>query len=182
MNERRRPPRGARRREQIVEIARRRFTELGYDATTIGDIAVELDVSKAAIAYYFPTKDRFLDELLAPVIDELEAAVAAAGDGPRTVLCSYLDVLIRHHDLAIWMDTDPAVARSERYTERLSGLNSNVVSVITGRSRRKADRVRALGVLGGIWRPVREADPDDLERLRDDIVTVALEGYAAAVG
>lgn len=171
--------RGPARRALIVEVARRRFTEVGYDATTIGDIADELGLSKAAIAYYFPTKDRFLDELLDPLLDELERAVTEAGREPRAALGAYLATLVGHRDLAVWMDTDPAIARHERFGSRLSAVNDRTIATITGRSRRTVDRVRAMAVLGGIWRPVREAAADDLAPHLDDIVEVALAGVDA---
>ena len=66
--------RGAARRQAIVDTARNRFTTLGYDGTTIGDLATELDISKAAVAYYFPTKDTFLDEFVTPFVEVDEAA------------------------------------------------------------------------------------------------------------
>lgn len=162
-----------------MAIARRRITEQGYDAMSIGDIAAEMEVSKAAIAYYFPTKDRFIDEFAAPVVDDLEVAVSDAGDDPATVLDAYLSVLIRHRDLAVWLDTDPAVARDSEWGDRLGAINEHVIAAITGRSRRKSDRLRALGVLGGVWRPARESSADELERHRADIVAAALDGYAA---
>lgn len=146
---------------------------------TIGDIATELDVSKAAIAYYFPTKDRFIDEFAAPLVTALDDAVTEAGGDATAVLGAYFDVLIAHLDMAVWLDTDPAIGRDTEWGDRLSAVNDRVIKVVTGGSRRKADRLRALGVLGGIWRPARESTADELSQHRDEIVASAIDGYAA---
>jgi AcrR family transcriptional regulator len=161
------------RRTGIVETARRRFTTRGYDGTTIGDLAAELGISKAAIAYYFPTKETFLDEFVTPLLDDLEQAVDAADD-PREALSGYLSAILEHHDVAIWMDTDSAIQNDSRYGGRLADINRALTAILTGRSRRKADRIRALAVLGGVWRPARELPTDDLIAHHDEIVDTAL--------
>jgi AcrR family transcriptional regulator len=43
-------------RLQIAETARRLFSERGFDAITVGQIAKEADVSEATVFNYFPTK------------------------------------------------------------------------------------------------------------------------------
>lgn len=161
------------RRAGIVTTARRRFTTLGYEGTTIGDLASELGISKAAVAYYFPTKDTFLDEFVTPLLDQLEAAISAAGSA-REALTAYLDVLLDQHDLAVWIDTDPTVQNHPVHGARLSKINRRLVSLITDRSRRKSDQVRGLAMLGGVWRPVRELGEADLRAHRDEIVDAAL--------
>ncbi|NNE11656.1 MAG: TetR/AcrR family transcriptional regulator [Ilumatobacter sp.] len=161
------------RRAAIVDTARQRLTTVGYNGTTIGDLATEIGISKAAIAYYFPTKNTFLDEFVTPVLDRLEAALAEA-DEPRAALLAYLDVLIDAHDIAIWIDTDPTVQNHPVHGARLARVNRQLLSLLTGRSRRKADRIRGLSILGGVWRPVRELSADDLRAHRDEIVDTAM--------
>lgn len=168
---------GARtRRTRIVATARQRFTARGYDGTSIGDLAGELAISKAAIAYYFPTKERFLDELVEPFLDRLEASLHPEMS-PREAVDVYLAALEDHHDVAVWLDRDTALQNNEEFGGRLDELNKMVVRIITGRSRRKADRIRALAVLGGLWRPTRELEPDELRDHHDDIVDAALAAY-----
>lgn len=168
--------RSADRRKMIVAAARARFTMLGYDGTTIGDLAAELGISKAAIAYYFPTKETFLDELVTPFIDALEQGVGEAA-GPRDVASAYLSAIVAHHDLALWIDTDPAIQSNPRFGGRLNEINTRVTKSFTGRSRRKSDAIRALGVLGGLWRPARELPVVDLVGHFDEIVDAASASY-----
>ncbi len=44
-------------KEQIVKVASKYFSEVGYDKATLDDVAKEVGVSKAAIYYHF--KDKF---------------------------------------------------------------------------------------------------------------------------
>ena len=44
------------RRAEIIAAAHRLFTERGYDATTVADIAAAADVAPRTVSLYFPTK------------------------------------------------------------------------------------------------------------------------------
>lgn len=166
-------PKSSARRQLIVDAAHRRFTTFGYEGTTIGDLATELDISKAAIAYYFPTKETFLDEFVEPFVTSLAEAVAAA-ESPDDTLRAYLSVIVADHETAVWIDTDPTIQNHVEYGPRLADINRKVTKMLTGGSRRKADHIRALGVLGGLWRPAREISTDDLIDHFDEIVEAAL--------
>ena len=157
----------------IVDAARERLTTLGYDATTVGDLARQLNISKAAISYYFPTKDMILDEFVTPVLDQMEA-VADLADTADEALAAFLSVIVEHHDLAVWIDTDQAVQNHPVYGPRLTSINERLIKLIIGGSRRKADRIRALSVLGGLWRPARELPTADLISHHAEIVHAAL--------
>lgn len=70
----------------IVEAAREEFSERGYSATSIRDIAQRAEVSLSAMYYYFKGKQ----ELLVAILDEghdayfgaCDEALAAVGDDP----------------------------------------------------------------------------------------------------
>ena len=77
-------------REAILESARRRFAELGYDATTIRAVAAGAGVDPALVHYFFGTKgDLFVAAIEYPVNPaELVERVVAGGledIGPRLV-------------------------------------------------------------------------------------------------
>ena len=158
----------------IVDAARERLTTLGYDATTVGDLARQLNISKAAISYYFPTKDMFAEKKeKGTVLDQMEA-VADLADTADEALAAFLSVIVEHHDLAVWIDTDQAVQNHPVYGPRLTSINERLIKLIIGGSRRKADRIRALSVLGGLWRPARELPTADLISHHAEIVHAAL--------
>jgi AcrR family transcriptional regulator len=76
---------GSETRERILDVAQELFTHRGYDKTSLRDIAERLEITKAALYYYFERKEDILLELHrrlqvlgAGLLDELEAAP----DGP----------------------------------------------------------------------------------------------------
>lgn len=65
----------SKRREQIIEVAAHLFRELGYEVTTLKDVAARLGTDRASLYYYFSSKDALFQ---AVVRDVLERNVAAA--------------------------------------------------------------------------------------------------------
>lgn len=72
-------------REEIVEGARRVLMHKGMAATTIEAVAEEVGLTKAAIYYYFPSKDALMFEVMFGIFERhahgVHDAVAEAKDG-----------------------------------------------------------------------------------------------------
>lgn len=86
------PPRIARRerrrersRDEIVDAARRVLLRDGIAATTLAAVAKEVGLTKAALYYYYPSKDSLLFEIMFQNLElqtsAVHAAVAEARDG-----------------------------------------------------------------------------------------------------
>ncbi|WP_213953728.1 TetR/AcrR family transcriptional regulator [Variovorax sp. dw_954] len=89
----RREQRRNRSREEILEGARRVLLRSGISATTLDSVAREIGVSKAALYYYFPSKDALLFELVYGALDAHAQAVHGAtgkarngGDALRAIV------------------------------------------------------------------------------------------------
>lgn len=68
-------------RQRILDVALQLFLDRGYDATSLREIADELDFTKAALYYHFRSKDEILRVLLEPFeqfIVEFGARLTAA--------------------------------------------------------------------------------------------------------
>jgi AcrR family transcriptional regulator len=79
---------GAQTRERILAVAQDLFTRHGYDKTSLRDIAERLEITKAALYYYFPRKEDILLELhlrLHTLGETIIAELEAAPDGPTRV-------------------------------------------------------------------------------------------------
>ncbi|MGI5899550.1 MAG: TetR/AcrR family transcriptional regulator [Christensenellales bacterium] len=60
-------------KERILRASSRLFSDKGYDATRVNEIAQEAGVNKALIYYYFKNKEDILDTLLSSLSGELES-------------------------------------------------------------------------------------------------------------
>ncbi|HEY1740323.1 MAG TPA: helix-turn-helix domain-containing protein, partial [Acidimicrobiia bacterium] len=54
-------------RGEILAVASELFTDKGYDATSLREIAERLGITKAALYYHFPSKEDILRALLEPI-------------------------------------------------------------------------------------------------------------------
>lgn len=71
-------------REAILEAARRRFADHGYDGATIRGIAADADVDPALVHHYFGTKERlFVDAMQFPVVPSEVLATVVGFDRER---------------------------------------------------------------------------------------------------
>ncbi|MEV8214138.1 TetR/AcrR family transcriptional regulator [Leifsonia sp. NPDC077715] len=76
--------RGGRTRELAQQVALRLFTEQGYEATSLRQIADELGINKASLYYYFDGKEAIVQSLLDQRGDEAEELLAWVRDQPAS--------------------------------------------------------------------------------------------------
>ena len=102
-------------REAILTAAQRMFSEQGYDATSLRQIADAVGTTKAAVYYHFPAKEHMLLELTRPWLDalgglvaEMRSNAAKGGCDAAGTLEAYLDVCIAHHRTLNLLANDPA--------------------------------------------------------------------------
>src|SRR5688572_13353820 len=71
-------------RDEIVEIARKTFLELGYERASMAEISTRMGGSKATLYGYFPSKEalflaivnRLAEQYVSPAVQRLEESVA----------------------------------------------------------------------------------------------------------
>lgn len=61
--------------ETVLRVAIELFNRQGYDATSMGDLARELGLTKSAIYHHVPSKEHLLERALDEALDELTAAL-----------------------------------------------------------------------------------------------------------
>src|SRR5256885_16646819 len=71
-------------RSRIQDVALELFTEHGYEATSLREIAERLGVTKAALYYHFKTKDDIVASFMQDRVAELEEIVAWGQSRPMT--------------------------------------------------------------------------------------------------
>lgn len=65
--------------DAVLRRAIELFNTQGYDATSMGDLATSLGITKSAIYHHVPSKERLLELALDEALDELAGAVSVAG-------------------------------------------------------------------------------------------------------
>lgn len=63
----------------ILDSAAELFSEKGYTATSMADIASTVDISKAAIYHHFENKEALFTELLSSVLRDMDAVIVGLG-------------------------------------------------------------------------------------------------------
>jgi AcrR family transcriptional regulator len=88
-------------REQLVAVARQRFTEQGYAATSIEDIVQRAGVAKGALYHHFSGKDALFRAVYEAVLADVVSAVMAAASAEqepwasvRAGLSAFLDACL----------------------------------------------------------------------------------------
>ncbi|RPI58702.1 MAG: TetR/AcrR family transcriptional regulator, partial [Lysobacterales bacterium] len=81
-------------RERLLDAAVACFAADGVAATSLRGIALKAGVTPALVNYYFGSKqqllDAFIDERIAPVVQELRERLLAAGNDPRALLAAFV--------------------------------------------------------------------------------------------
>ena len=65
------PPKGERRKQQIVSTAKEMFMDKGFQSTHIGQVCDKLNIARGTVYQYFSNKKEILYNLLDEVIEEI---------------------------------------------------------------------------------------------------------------
>jgi len=171
------------RREELLNAALRLFAEKGFDGVSVADLVGEVGMSKAAFGYHLESKDELLIELVDPLLKRLEQVVSSYPRHPgfpdelELMLADYLDAMLEHRNIVIWVDGDKAVSSHPLVGRRLRATHDAMRQAIRGDRRSSVSRVLSASALGVIWRPLRNLTDVDLENqkaaLLDAVMSVA---------
>ena len=129
--------RSAARPEEILEAALSVFTEKGFDAARMEDVARVAGLSKAGVYLYFPSKTALLEALIqakvAPLAHNAEAIAKAGSADPMAALRAVLAV-------AVGLMRDPKVFAVPRL---VIGISSRFPQIADYYREHTVDRARA---------------------------------------
>ena len=186
--------------EAVLRVAVDLFNRQGYDATSVGDVARELGLTKSAIYHHVPSKEHLLQRAVDEALDALTVAldeVAAAegldaGARLRAAVRSSVRTLVAHLPavtllLRVHGNTPTekaALARRRSIDERLADMVR--VAVDEGVVRDDLDPLLISRLLFGTvnslteWvRPGHDAGLD-ADALADDVTAFAFDGLSSA--
>jgi AcrR family transcriptional regulator len=174
-------------RDAIRGVAVDLFSRLGYEKTSLREIADRVGMTKASLYYHYPSKQALLTAIVEPLIQQWRAVVDRAETLPhndanvRLVLGNVLDVLLKHRTIAGMFVRDAAAviqAIGPLFNELLK-LNLRLHGWLAGPSPAPHDRVRAVAATEALsaalgWSPF-------LDGVTDDEMRAALLDAATAV-
>ncbi|ETK32714.1 TetR family transcriptional regulator [Microbispora corallina] len=179
-------------RSRIQEVALRLFTEQGYEATSLREIAEALGVTKAALYYHFRTKEDIvvsLTEDRIAALDELIAWAARQPRGPRTraeILRRYVEDMNRgrHHEVMRFMERNQTALRGHNKMEMIRERMTALLDVLGEPGDPITTRLRrAMGIftLHAVWFVLIDDDLTEEQRM-DAAFQVAQELIEGADG
>jgi AcrR family transcriptional regulator len=172
-------------RQRIQRQALRLFTDRGYDATTVNDVADAAGVSAMTVYRNFPTKEDLVlyddfDQLTAATIAELPATGSLTDRIGRTVVTILDLVATTEHDLLLarlrLMISTPAL--QARHLDSQFRLQEAFVNAI-GPSQEYGARAAASAVLGVTHTALLRWAADDGE---PDLADLFREAFTATFG
>ena len=172
-------------RDRILEVAMELFTEHGYEATSLREIAEPLGFTKAALYYHFRSKEEILRALMEPAVD-LQRELIDRIAGSRSMeewaatLTWMADEMFANYRVFKLADRNRSsvetLAEASAFFEDHVRLHEQVEEAATRPDVAVADRVRivcALGCVGGFddfGGKLIDDQPRDI--LRTELLTV----------
>jgi AcrR family transcriptional regulator len=174
-------PQSAGTRAEILRTAMALFTTLGYDATSLRQIADRLGFTKAALYYHFPAKEHLAIELTRPWLDAISNLIALNRPDPavdeavrrRRLVEDYVDIVLAHHAVLRFLTQDAAAQKHPDVGKRALVLVLALQDALIGPDADDADRIRVGCAIGAIH-ATAIMDESALAVARPIVVSVAL--------
>jgi AcrR family transcriptional regulator len=149
--------RGRETRSRLRELALQLFAEQGYEQTSLREIAERLGVTKAALYYYYKSKEDIVRDLVEDYMAQIDELIAWGKDQPRSaetraeIVSRYLDIIVTgtavfrllHQNQAAVSSLAAAKGRGELFRERIDAL----VGLLTDPGAPMRDEIRAASCL-----------------------------------
>jgi AcrR family transcriptional regulator len=141
-------------RARILDAARDLFTEKGYEKVSLREVAEVVGLTKAALYYYFPTKEKMFEALVEPffgmqqVVYEL-LATPPNGESWAAALTSFLDWILEQRKLFELVQSNQTtfheLMHQVGHLEQHTAMHDRVNEALSDESVPLAARVRVAG-------------------------------------
>jgi AcrR family transcriptional regulator len=172
-------------RTRIQDVALALFTEQGYEATSLREIAEKLGVTKAALYYHFKTKDDIVTSLVEARLAAMDDLIKWARDQERTpaarqeFIRRYSADLMRgrHHVMMRFFERNQTALRDNPAVAMMRERMLAMLDFLIEPGAPLPERLRtalALFALHAVWFILQEPGITDEQR-EDAALQVALE-------
>ncbi|MBN2077513.1 MAG: TetR/AcrR family transcriptional regulator [Spirochaetes bacterium] len=199
------PPKGERRKQQIVDTAKQMFIDKGFQSTHIGQVCEELDIARGTVYQYFRNKKEILYAILDVVLEKIEDIFdkddfneffSTAPDSARVLdfvskrLVSCISVLLGE-PIVIKLIYKEIVGVDEEVNERvgqaIAEIKKAVAHEVEELMRRGVyreglnSRVTATMIIGGVMLVVYEYDRQNRDVLDNELIQSIAKHYLHGV-
>jgi AcrR family transcriptional regulator len=163
-------------RARILDAALDVFSEYGFEGSSLQQIADRLDLTKAALYYYFRSKDELLEALVEPAIkglDEILDACAGDKDTParrKEFLKQYVDYFLRQRRLVAYISRDLATLAHPAISTGSEERRARMAAIFAGADLDFSDRVRVTMAFGGMQAAIAQYPDADETELREALL------------
>ena len=169
-------------KQALLDTAKRLFSQQGYDATSLRQIADAVGMTKAAVYYHFPAKEHLLLALTRPMLDGMSELVTqlrtSKGTQPEDALSAYLDLFIEHLSIISVMARDPATQNHPDVGQRGRVLVESIQRLVAGRDASTERTVRTACAMG-VVHAIATLPPDVVLQKRETILAAAMAALDA---
>jgi AcrR family transcriptional regulator len=169
-------------RTRIQAVALELFTEQGYDATSLREIAERLGVTKAALYYHFKSKEEIVESLTGDQIKRVEAMIEWARTQPATLetrkefLRRYAEGMLssNHHKVMRFFERNQAAMKDRPSGKHFKDRIEVIVDILAEPGAPPARRLRAalaFFTLHASWFVLDSESISDAERMRTALET-----------
>lgn len=141
-------------REEITEVALELFARNGYEQTSLREISDRLNITKAALYYYFPSKLDVLRALMAPYTDDAEAWLAAAEADQqmdrRDLVGGFYDLSVRHRKVLRAALADSGAMEALGIVEQVLTWRQRLHALLIGTNPSPQAQAAAVIAVGGL--------------------------------
>jgi AcrR family transcriptional regulator len=162
-------------RQRIQQVAVELFTENGYEATSLREIAERLGVTKAALYYHFKSKDEIVQSLFDDQGAMIEKLIAWAQAQPRTnemrreFLRRYAALLHEqdHYKLMRFFERNQSSMQQHKAGSQIRERMLHMQQLLTDPDAPPTEQIRrslAIFALHSTWFTVRDPEVTDDQR------------------
>lgn len=143
------------RSDDLRLIALDEFATAGYAATSLQRIADLADSSKASVLYHYDSKERLLEAVLAPALDDLDALIdttAARGlelEHRPAFLEAFVDYLLQHRQVVHLVINQGSTLEDVPVMQRALGLMRRLAELFDLAASSPVEKLRYGIALGG---------------------------------
>ena len=164
-------------RTRIQAVALELFTEQGYDATSLREIAERLGVTKAALYYHFKSKEEIVESLTSDQIKRVETMIEWAQGEPPTIetrkefLRRYAEGMLssNHHKIMRFFERNQATMKDRKSGKHFRDRMGTVIDILAGADAPPARRLRAamaFFTMHASWFVLDDESISDEERMQ----------------